>query len=216
MGKLAVLAAAVALVQATGAPIVIGKQGAVLTGADLAAISALAEGSGTPIWIVDVGAVSDVLTATVYRKPDRMSAAIRRGHLFTVTRGYAAPDRSPRPWILLETGSAQPAEYAQVPIEGSEVDDVRDEVDDNRPFRVDADLGDADLLGVVSYVRRARIGRGPIVGIASWQVLPRPPRPDGVTVTIKTRLNPECSESYELKRTGESWSWTGNSGFGCP
>lgn len=216
MGRLGVLAAAMVLLQTTGAPIVMGKQRAALTGDDLAAISALAAGSGMPIWIVDAGPVPDTLTATVYRHPDRTSAAIRRGHLFTVTRGYAAPDRSSRPWVLVDMGSVQPVEYAQVPLEGRGLDDVRDEVDDNRPFRVVGDLGDADLVAIVGYMRRARIGGGPIVEIATWAVVPRPPRPDGATVTIKTRTNPECSESYELKRTDESWSWNGNSGFGCP
>jgi hypothetical protein len=216
MGKLAVLAAAIALFQTIRAPVVIGKQGAALTGDDLAAIRALAEGSGTPIWIVDVRPVPDTLRVTVYRQPDRTSAAIRRGHLFTATRGYAAPERTSRPWVVVESGTDQPVEYAQVPIPGREPDDVRDEVDDNRPFIVNGELGDADLIGLVNYVRQARLGRGPIIGVAPRHVLPRPPRPDGATVTIRTRSNPECTETYELRRTGDSWSRTGGSGFGCP
>lgn len=211
MRLLIALAALVWLQPAARAPIVIGPQRDALTVEDLAAIGVVV-GSGRSIWIVDTGPVGDTLTATVYLTPDQRSPVLRRGTWLSVTKGFAAPGRPPRSWIAADEQLRLRGEYAQVPIGGRDPDDVRDDLDEHRPFLVSSDVADEDVLAIVRLVRQQAEG-DPIlqIGIGAGS----PWVPEG-GVTLKSRKQPQCFRFLSLRRLRGGWVvLVGSTGM-CP
>lgn len=201
------------LAQAARGPVVIGPQRHAVTAEDLAAIGEVV-GRDRSIWIVEVGPLADTLAATVYLAPDRSSPELRRGRWLQVTKGSAGPDSPPRPWISVDEGSWSRGAYAQVPLAGRDPDDVRDEVDESRPFVVWSEVSDEDLLAVVRLARSATAERDPIVQIGLNAVSAVPGLPEN-WVMFKTRRQPQCDRVLSLRRQGRGWVSTGSSGT-CP
>jgi hypothetical protein len=209
-----ILALAVVLfLQTAAAPIVVGEQRDALTPADVSAISALTV--TRPAWLIDAFDAGDPVLARVlvYLKPDRTTSTIRRGSLVMVSRGRSGATATPRPWIINEQFRA---EYAQVPIDGRDADDVREAVDENRPFRVTGDLSDADLVGIVRYIRSARIGSGPIVQITRDTAPTRNQDADVARVDIMMRALRQCYDIVTVRRVGGSWQQAPGAGGACP
>jgi hypothetical protein len=146
-------------------PVVISQTRTELTqGGRLSYLGALCR-RGT-VWVIDAVRSGEAMLATIYLTPDRTGPGIRRGMLALVSKGRSGSLPVPRPWIITEQTGAQDRIMRRSSFEGRDAHDVRDAADENRPFKVTGDFSDQDLVGLVRFVRTARIGSGPILRIS--------------------------------------------------
>ena len=114
----------------------------------------------------------------------------------TVTRGI-------RP--LTETGwTVQRTEsYAQVAIPGRTFDDIQDDQDPNRPFRVIGRFEDEELVRLVQFLRSNPPTRGP-EPIPFWPILSIERKADD-SVQVFLRGGVGRGQAITLRQTGQDW-----------
>jgi hypothetical protein len=150
-----VLIGAVILLQtAPPQPILLGPTASRVTAADIAQISALGPQPESRPWVL-VSFGPPFLTTmpwyiAVFLTPDHVTSAVRRGRIVfvkTTTPAEEAYDH-PRDWAL-----DRMAEYGQLPVPLSDVARVMNGRDLNRPFGIYGVISDAELEGLVKFIR---------------------------------------------------------------
>lgn len=133
-------------------PFLIGESSRDLTPRDLADITALTAPHGT-IWLLDVQEdwflKGPNLEARAYLAPDTSSSTLRRGR-FLWTYQEATSNARGYEWRV----SGGPMSWAQVAPANSEFGSTlaRPQTLD-RPFKVDGQISDADLVALVGFIR---------------------------------------------------------------
>jgi hypothetical protein len=111
----------------------------------------------------------------------------------------------PRRWL---TDAAMKMSWAQVALPGRAFEDIRDEKDLNRPFRLVGAFGDTELVRLVEFVRSSP----EIAGTISPNVVTRTSpiahverKSDGL-IEVRLRLGEWEQQFVTLRPTGDSWS----------
>jgi len=206
-------------------PLRIGPTGASFTADDVEQVGKICSAEGKAAWVLFGQAPGkwvgqDRWYAIAYLSPDRATANIRRGRTREVfaTLPARAVYTEPRKWQSGNSG-----EWAQVPVPGTNPDEVRSSRDLNRPFQTFGSLDDDALVAIVSLIRS-----GPIIPVPSWASPARPaPRestnveatwPIGAVVTndplsggqvVVRLLSPQVDERYgqvvTLRQADNKW-----------
>ncbi len=149
----------------------------------------------------------------VYARPSTADGLLRRGVLVWAwtdpswgkdVRDAGQEPPAPRQWRT----DAMKTSWAQVELPGRALDDVRDQRDLNRPFRLVGDFGDAELVRLVEFVRS-----GPaIAGATGTNVVTRTSpivhverKADGL-VEVQLPLGEWEQQFVTLRPAGDSWS----------
>lgn len=189
------------LLQATPlpVPILIGPTGGSLSASDLSQVVRLtAEGGGEPWMLVGLPppfADPARWFVDVYLAPDRTTAGVRRGRIQVVwarlpaIAAYAAP----KTWQ-----AASSAEYAQVPVPGTNPDAVRDGRDLNRPFRLFGVISDEALLSIVSLVRSSPVIAAPATRTTGQPVARIATTVEGTWPIARVVVKPDTTVEVEL------------------
>ena len=148
---------------------------------------------GVPAWSLDL-----------YFAPVSPTAAVRRGTHLSILAGEKRGGG--RIWVVERTEN-----YAQVPLLTQHPYEIRSESDPARPFAIDGELSDLDILSVVAFLRsspRYREGRTErrVDGQVPIQSLTR--TSDG---RIKATLghNHDHGTAVLMQRLDDEWSVTG-------
>lgn len=137
----------------------------------------------------------------VYARPSTAGGLLRRG---VMVWAWTEPP-APRQW---QTTDAMRMSWAQVKLPGRAFDDIRDEQDVNRPFRLVGAFEDAELVRLVEFLRS-----GPdIAGAAGTDIVARTSpiahverKPDGL-VEVQLLLDEWEQQVVTLRPAGDSWS----------
>ena len=131
-------------------PVVVGEPGNRLPRYDLRAVGRLVGAPGGQPWLLarvrGMAGMSEIVS--VYASPAVSTESVRRGTLWHVHRQLTERGGSWRPWRL---GDNEP--YAQVRIPGRDFGDVRGPGDFNRPFSVNGEFSNEELVAIVNYLR---------------------------------------------------------------
>ena len=218
----------VTLQVAATSPVRIGPSGNHFNADDVEQIGRICAADGKAAWVL-VGRApgnwvlrDDLWYADAYLSPDDTTPTLRRGRIRNVlaTLPARAVFTEPRKW---QGGELR--DWAQVPVPGSNPDEVRSGRDLNRPFETFGSLDDDALVEIVSLIRS-----GPVISPAPsrWTVPGRPvPRelthvestwPIDVVVaddpfrrgqTYVRLLSPQVDERYgqtvRLRKEGSKW-----------
>jgi hypothetical protein len=143
-------------------PIRLGPTGDRVTSDDLDQIRRLISSGNDSIWVV-VGhkpgfVPSMAWSVSAYLEPDRASARIRRGRMFTMRAVLPSPNAydQPKTWER-----ASDAEYAQAPATGTDPNVVTGGRDLNRPFNLQGAFTDDSLRDIVDLIRRSPTAPAP-------------------------------------------------------
>jgi hypothetical protein len=134
-------------------PILLGPSAYRVSAADIAQILALGPPASRPWVLVSFGPPFEPTMPwyiNVFLPPNHVTSTVRRGRMMvvkTTTPAQEAYDHV-REWALDRI-----AEYGQVPGYLSDVERVRDGRDLNRPFPIHGVISDADLAGLVTFIR---------------------------------------------------------------
>jgi hypothetical protein len=98
----------------------------------------------------------------------------------------------------------QPYEYAQVAIPGRPFDEIHNEHDLNRPFRVVGRFEDEDVIGIVNLIRSkaGAVQNGKI--IVPWPIRSIDHGPDG-SIRVMTWEKLLQGQEFSLRREGNNW-----------
>jgi hypothetical protein len=131
-------------------PIRIGPTGSKISASDVAAIRRVI-GEEERLWLL-VGLAPGFIKGRfvdVYAEPDVNGGSIRRGRLATVTTASPNFDSiSESEWRKIADGR-----WAQVPFDGADPDALTGSRDPVRPFMVQGDLSDGQLIELVGLIR---------------------------------------------------------------
>ena len=190
MVQLAVLVAA--LMQSPAMPLRIGDVARQLTDADVTALEMVIPSGSTP-WLLSGEYTSIGLAQYIeaFMPPTVETQVLRRGTIISADR---RPSTSP--WVLGATWS-----YAQVAIAGRRFDDIRDDRDMNRPFRVVGNFTDDDLVHIVQLVRSDPPTRDPI---RPWPILWVKRWPDD-SVHVDLLEEVTHGQAIILRKSGQDW-----------
>ena len=199
-------------------PVRLGYTGKHLSTADVQDIASLLPEDPGNIWLA-VGHAPNLLNeprwyVEVFLAPDRTTPALRRGRVETVVAALSGPQAysGPKQWQKSAT-----AEYAQVPVRGTDPTRVVDGDDLNRPFRVVGSFTDEDLIAIVDYIRSRPVARdranqrGPFTDRArgEWPIGFIVRSGDDVEVTLLEPKDREKSgQRAALRRDGRHWTLT--------
>jgi hypothetical protein len=198
------LAALTAIVfQAAASPVVrLGDVARAIAAHDIAAVEQIAVASVGKPWLLNGprGQISDLQVIEAYGPPEIRTSNLRRGPMATIQRRGDAAGRTWEPWSLQYTGS-----YAHVAVPGRDFDRVDGDRDLNRPFRVNGQFTDAELVSLVSFVRSSPAG--PAAGKekveGAWPVGLVAREPDGIRVsTLRDDLS---GQRVTLRSRGQAW-----------
>jgi hypothetical protein len=136
-----------------------------------------------------------------YLSPDNTTGRVRRGRIVRVSR--LAPSSA---WTIdnnnYQQGFPRGGSYAQVAVSGRSFDQIQGDEDLNRPFLVEGNISDADLVSIVTFIRSTQLsgGRttntGPIQSVSGNS-------PTSAIVWI--RAGAMASEILTLNRQVQGW-----------
>jgi len=137
----------------------------------------------------------------VYLQPTTATTAIRRGQVLTITRRISS-GVPPTAWM------ARPLEkYAQVEVPGKSFEQIDGDEDINRPFRVEGDFEDGELVRIVKFLRTGPEVRTERNGNGFIRVLPllllRRESPTRVSITLRGQAG--SGQSVVLEKQGQDW-----------
>jgi hypothetical protein len=165
-----------------------------LTDADVAALEMVLPPGNRP-WLL-IGDYTQFLSAQyveAFLQPTTETQVLRRGMIISVDR------RTPTsPWVLGSTWS-----YAQVAIPGRRFDDIRDDRDINRPFRVVGQFDDTDLVRIVQYLRSNPPTRF-AQAIQPWPILWVKRKADD-SVEVPLMEDASHGQAITLRNVGQDW-----------
>jgi hypothetical protein len=157
--------------------------------------------AGVKPWLLigETSQQSGLQRVHAFLPPDVTTPMLRRGKVFPLIK------ETNTPWKILE-GSQPPGNgahaysgsYAQVALEGREFSHIENENDRNRPFFVIGRFEDAELAGLISFVRRdpsipTRVGAPPIP-VSALPILSVTRKADG-------------SAEIWFRKGALSWAW---------
>lgn len=199
-------------------PVRIGPTGQHLSAADVHDVAALLREDRGNIWLA-VGHPPNLLNeprwyVEVFLVPDQIAPALRRGRVETVVASLSAPQAysGPKRWRKEST-----AEYAQVPVPGTDPARIAGRADLNRPFRVVGSFTDEDLIAIVDYIRSSPRAvdrtnqRGPFTDRArgQWPVGLVVRKTDDIEVTlIEPKDRGTSGQRATLRQDGRRWTLT--------
>jgi hypothetical protein len=181
----------------TTAPLRTGDVARQLTEQDIAALE-LVLPSGARPWLLngDHGQIPDTQYIEAYLSPTTATSTLRRGPVISVTRRISRLG----PWTTERVDS-----YAQVAIAGRKFDDIQDDQDVNRPFRVIGRFDDTELVQLVEFIRSnpPAPGGGPNT-IRSWPILSIDRKVDG---SVQVLLSGAAlhGQTINLRQAGQDW-----------
>ena len=172
-----------------------------LTAEDIATIGEMV---GEKPWLVDgprpLGPPSTSQTITAFFAPTMATPTLRRGGYMIFSR-----DLNSGPWK--GNGSAKP--YIQVAIPGRPFEEILNDQDLNRPFRVIGAFQNEELVELVTFIRsnpaapEGQMGAGVKVGKLPITSIER--RPDG-SVNVEWRFDPpNQGEAAVIEDRGVGW-----------
>ena len=206
-----------ALVQASGQPVIrIGDVARQLSDQDIAEIERVASTGGRKPWLLNGprGQIADLRSVEVYLAPDKSTPELRRGAVIDLVTGsvgaLAASGIRPAGGATANSWTAMRTEaYCQVAIPGRGYNQVEADGDINRPFRIVGQFDDAELVGLVRFVRSSP--PGPVGASRStrravhgdWPVTAVVRQQDSIQVRI--RSDDFSSELVTLRRQESGW-----------
>jgi len=136
-----------------------------------------------------------------YLPPMTTTAGIHRGTYIEVVRPLELRTRQPKG----EWTTDRHYEYAQVAIPGRPFDDIQDDHDLNRPFRVLGKFEDEEIIGIVNSIRsQAGKVRYGFETIQPWPILGVDYDPNG-SIRVMTWEKFVQGQSMLLRREGNDW-----------
>jgi hypothetical protein len=188
----------------------IGADGNRLTSKDIADLTRVLPEERSPWLIVGEGpgvfGPDPVQRFEVYMPPIAATPDVRHGLAFEIFRPNGTPSGG---WTLSRRPGGQPEyfQYAQVAIDGRLFDQIMNEGDTNRPFRLIGPIDDADLVSLVRFVRTH--AAGPVTRIMTKlpddlsYIEPLRLAPGEVRVTLRTTRT--GGVVLLLRKVGQSW-----------
>jgi hypothetical protein len=193
----------VSLGQSATIPLRTGVVARQLTNAEVAALEMVLPKGSTP-WLLNGDHVPFLLNrqyVEAFLPPTLETPLLRRGMFVSVER------RSPTsPWVVQRTEA-----YAQVAIPGRRFDDIRDDHDINRPFRVIGRFEDEELVSLVHFLRSNPPTRGG-VAIQLWPILWNKRNADD-SVDVPLMEGPSHGQALTLRRSGQDWEIVSTGGW---
>jgi hypothetical protein len=168
-----------------------------LTAGEIAAIETELP-SGPKPWFLNGDPAQDPRAQFIeaYFAPTTSTPALRRGSMVWVTRRIDPLSA----WTVERTQS-----YAQVAIPGRSFDQIQDEQDVNRPFRVIGSFDDSELVSLVKFLRSNPPTRGgPAEAIKPWPILDITRRADN-SVEVRLRGAVMQGQAITLREAGQDW-----------
>ena len=201
----------------TATPLRLGDLARALSAQDIASLELDLPAGGKPWLLVgDFAQARTFQSIEAYMPPDSATPQFRRGTTIRLSRRVTDP-ANPGPWSIdnsVQQGGIQTQQgfvgrppnhgsYVQVAIEGRTFEAFVDDQDHNRPFIVEGNLSDAELISIVDYVRPKPplLSTGPIQAVVSTG--------SNGSVTVWTRVSPSASEWTILQKLGEGWKVVG-------
>ena len=203
--------------QVTVTPLRLGDFARGLSAQDVASFELALPTGGKPWLLVGDFAQSRTFQSIqAYLPPDSATAQLRRGSMIRLTRRVTDPT-NPGPWTIdnsTQQGGMQTQQgfvghppnhgsYVQVAIEGRTFEEFQGDQDHNRPFIVEGNWSDAELIGIVAFVRPKPplLSTGPIQAVGAAG--------SNGSVTVWSRVGPQASEWTILQKLGEGWKVVG-------
>ena len=224
---IAIFGAGLLAAQTPREPLTFGRQAPWLRPVDFEAIVRAVSSYGGPPWLL-LGVQRSPAnrdgefhwSAAAYVAPTTATPELRRGPLVRVYSGLTREQLAdPATWVADQSSVVT---WAQVALPGRPFDDVKDEVDENRPLTITGDITDADLLSVVRFLRsrpvlsvppNLNLGQvpGPVRGIRA----PAIRHPLLPAVRVGLGLSSSCGYEVVLERRGDTWTGGVEGGVGC-
>jgi hypothetical protein len=168
-----------------------------LTEQDIAALELVLPYGAKP-WLLngDLAQIPDTQYIEAYLSPTTATSTLRRGPVVSITRRISRLG----PWTTERVDS-----YAQVAIAGRKFDDIQEDQDVNRPFRVIGRFDDTELVQLVEFIRSnpPAPGGGPNT-IRSWPILSIERKVDG-SVQVWLRGAVMQGQVIILGQAGHDW-----------
>lgn len=180
----------------------IGELGKSLTDSEAVQIARIASPTGPAPWLL-YGyrtILGDEMAA--YLPPDTSSKDVRRGNLIYLGRRPGTSTAAPSPW-----GGSQPGRYAQVVLAGHDFNPAQSDQDINRPFAIQGEFTDDDLIRIVTLIRTSTVSMGSR-GEKIWNNLPIASliRQSGDSVIVWISIVPVGAiQRVTLRRSGTEW-----------
>ena len=171
-----------------------------LTEGDIAALERVLPAGAKP-WLLDGDPlqIAGVESIQAYLSPTTATSTLRRGPVITVRRRI-----SPAP--LTDWGVVQSGTYAQVAIPGREFDQIEGNQDINRPFLIIDNFDDAELGGLVTFLRsNPPTTGGKANAVQPWPILSIRREADG-SVAVMLRGGVMSGQSITVRQTERGWT----------
>ncbi len=213
------VACSVVLSTAIAGPIVLGERGGDLRADDLAALLSSVAPDGS-VWLVSVGEAWVLsppnLTALVYLDPENSTPELRRGRAIWLDQESVSEGSSRYEWK--RRGAV--VKWAQVAVEGKRFGSKLSKPGKlDRPFIVQGDMSDADVVSLVRFVRTSpsRPTRQTENPDGTWSVEETIESVDGTDpvsevvakascfFTVTTERRPGAGQIIEVARDGGDW-----------
>lgn len=188
-----------ALAQSPATPLRTGDVARTLTEEDVVAVQRVLPDGQKP-WLLngDPGQIPNREYVEAYLPPTTTTVVLRRGLLIVTGRQMTPPGT----W---SANGSYP--YAQVAVAGRSFNEIQGDQDTNRPFRVIGDFNDAELVGLVDFVRSSARVRGRDQGavIENWPILSVHRDQDGF-VHVMLRGAVMRGQAMTLRQAGQDWT----------
>jgi hypothetical protein len=137
-----------------------------------------------------------------YLPPATATSMLRRGTAISVWRQIDIRNNSfAGEWTADRPGF----EWAQLTIPGSTFDDIQNELDNNRPFRVVGRFDDGELVSLIEFLRSNATNDGNIsTYIRPWAIRYIDRANDG-SVRVMLLEKAMQGQSIHLRQTGQTW-----------
>jgi hypothetical protein len=137
-----------------------------------------------------------------YLPPTTDTSVLRRGTAIGVWRSLEIPTLKPIGQWSADSSFA--FQWAQVEIPGRNFEDIHDNLDMNRPFRVGSRFDDAELVSLVEFLR-SNSGTGePASTLQPWPVQSVERLNDG-SVRVSLLQGALRGQSVHLRQSGQTW-----------
>jgi hypothetical protein len=187
------------ITQSTTVPLRTGDVARQLTEQDIAALELLLP-SGPKPWLLngDPGDQPKTQYIEAFLSPTTTTSRLRRGPVIRVRRQIW--ENPPTAWTVHWTGL-----YAQVAMPGRTFDQIEDDQDMNRPFRVIGRFNDNELVRLVEFLRSNPTMRGGQRNvIRPWPILVVVRQADN-SVEVMLRGAVMQGQAITLRQAGEDW-----------
>jgi hypothetical protein len=157
--------------------------------------------AGAKPWLLDgdPGQIGGIQYIEAYLPPSSATDSLRRGSVVTLRRGAFPAGQA---WTQMRSEN-----YAQVVITGRFFEEIRSDLDLNRPFRVLGSFDDTELIRIVNFLRSGP--PAPLPGGGSTRVELRPilymQRQSPTTLSVRLRRAIMSGQSIILEKQGENW-----------